>query len=652
MKNIFFYLTFLLISNFIHAQTFKIKSPNGQLELEVEASEKLYWKTIYNGNEVINKTAISLAFTSGITYGVNCKVLSNKVNTVNQTIVPGVSHKDAKINDHYTELTLNFEGNYNLKFRAYNEGVAYQFLDQVSSEREVLNEQMNLSLPQGTKSFFPQENSMYSHNERLYLNKEVKDIESTQFCSLPVLFSTDYAKILFTETALHNYPGMFLKGNMSNSLDVIHPKYILKLHDSEKRPDRTEIIDEEAKYIAKINGSMQFPWRVFIISNDDRTFVESNLTYQMARPQAINDVKWIKPGKVAWDWYNANNIYGVNFKSGINTQTYKYYIDFAAKNKLEYIIVDEGWTKTTTNLLEMNPEIDIKELIRYGKTKNVGVILWVLWKPLDKNTDEILKLYQSWGTKGVKVDFMQRNDQYMVEYYEKIAKKCAEYKLLVDFHGSFKPSGLEREYPNVVNYEGVKGNENHKWSKDITPEHNVTLPFIRMVAGPMDYTPGAMVTEHEKFHAINFNRPVGIGTRAHQVAMYVVYEAPLQMLCDNPTTYNKEQETVNFISKIPTVWDETKVLHGKVGDYIIIARRKDSNWYIGGMTDATSRNFDIDLSFLDKGKYSMQVLKDGINVDKFAQDYAIETTNVTKDSKINLIMSSGGGWTAILTPVK
>ncbi len=466
------------------------------------------------------------------------------------------------------------------------------------------------------------------------------------------MFMTDHAKVLFTETALHNYPGMFLRGNLNNTLDATYPKYILKLHNSEKRPDRTEIIDEEAAYIAKINGAMEFPWRVFIISDDDRAFVESNLAYQMARPQVISDTKWIKPGKVAWDWYNANNIFGVNFKSGINTATYKYYIDFASKNNLEYIIIDEGWTKTTTNLLEMNPEIDIKELIKYGNEKNVGIILWVLWKPLDQNTDEILKLYQSWGAKGVKVDFMQRNDQYMVETYEKIAKKCAENKLIVDFHGAFKPSGLRREYPNVVNYEGVKGTENHKWSKDITPEHNVTLPFIRMVAGPMDYTPGAMSNEHEKFHSINFNRPVSIGTRAHQVAMYVVYESPLQMLCDNPSVYYREQETVNFISQIPTVWEETKVLHAKVGDYIIVARKNGNNWYIGGMTDAAAREFEVDLSFLDGGDYNMQVYKDGINVDMFAQDYKVETSKVNKSNKVMATMSKGGGWSAILTKAK
>jgi alpha-glucosidase len=377
--------------------------------------------------------------------------------------------------------------------------------------------------------------------------------------------------------------------------------------------------------------------------------VESNLTYQLARPQAINNTDWIKPGKVAWDWYNANNIYGVDFESGLNTATYKYYLDFASKNGIEYVILDEGWTKSTTEILDFNPDIDVPELIRYGKEKGVDLILWVLWKPLDANLDQILETYKSWGVKGVKVDFMQRNDQYMVSSYERIAKKCAELELLVDFHGAFKPSGLRRVYPNVINYEGVKGSENNKWSSDITPQHNVTIPFIRMAAGPMDYTPGAMSNEHLKNYKTSFERPMSIGTRAHQVAMYVVYEAPLQMMCESPSRYYKEQESVDFIVQIPTLWDETVVLHGSIGNYIAVARRKGDNWYLGAMTNSTARELDFDLSFLQEGTYKMEVFKDGVNAGRFAEDYAIETAEVNRNSKVSAKMAEGGGWTAIIS---
>ncbi|MDA9139560.1 glycoside hydrolase family 97 catalytic domain-containing protein, partial [Flavobacteriaceae bacterium] len=340
---------------------------------------------------------------------------------------------------------------------------------------------------------------------------------------------------------------------------------------------------------------------------------------------------------------------GVDFKSGLNTSTYKYYIDFASSNGIEYVILDEGWTKSTTEILDFNPDIDVPELIRYGKEKGVELILWVLWKPLDANLVQILETYKSWGVKGVKVDFIQRNDQYTVSSYERIAKECARLELLVDFHGAFKPSGLRRMYPNVINYEGVKGSENNKWSNDITPEHNVTIPFIRMAAGPMDYTPGAMVNRQDANFAISYERPMSLGTRAHQVSMYVIYEAPLQMLCESPSRYYKEQETVDFIVQIPTIWDETIVLQGSIGDYIALARRNGDKWFLGAMTDWDPRELKLDLSFLGEGEYKMEVFKDGINAGQFAEDYRRETQEVNKNYKITAKMAAGGGWAAIIS---
>ena len=389
---------------------------------------------------------------------------------------------------------------------------------------------------------------------------------------------------------------------------------------------------------------------MFIISDKDADLVESNLTYQLAEPCVLKDTEWIKPGKVAWDWYNANNIFGVDFKSGLNTATYKYYIDFASDNKIEYVILDEGWTKSTTEILENNPNIDVKELIEYGRQKSVGIILWVLWKPLNANMKQILETYSGWGAKGVKVDFMQRNDQYMVESYEQIAAECARLNLLVDYHGSFKPSGLSRKYPNVLSQEGVKGNENNKWCADVTPEHNLILPFTRMVAGPMDYTPGAMLNAHPVNHNVSYDRPMGLGTRCHELAKYIVYESPLQMMCESPSIYKKEQESVDFITRIPVVWDETRVLEAKVSDYIVVARRKGKAWYVGAMTDASPRELEISLSFLDEGDYKLTLMKDGINADRYAQDYKLEKRSINKTEVLKIKMVSNGGWAAILEP--
>ena len=633
-----------------HAQSFEIKSPDKSIKLTIKVDEGISWSASLHENIVIKTAKAGMDFSTGQDFGVNTKVSGSKIHAISSMIYPAVPHKDAEIRDEFTELSLSFKGNYKLKFRAYNEGVAYQFIDVSKANRNVISEQVSLTFPEDSRSLFPKEESMYSHNERLYLNKSLEEISPEDFCSLPMMVITKAAKVLFTETALHDYPGMFMKGNGTLTMDAIFPKFVLESIDNEKSsPDRNQIITKETDHIAEVNGNRAYPWRVFIISNDDRTFVESNLTYQLAKPKTIKETSWIKPGKVAWDWYNANNIFGVDFKAGLNTATYKYYIDFAASNNIEYIILDEGWTKSTTEILDFNPDIDVPELIKYGKENGVEIILWVLWKPLNENLVNILETYKSWGVKGIKVDFMQRNDQYMVNSYERIAKECARLELLVDYHGSFKPSGLRRMYPNVINYEGVKGAENNKWSADITPDHNLTIPFIRMVAGPMDYTPGSMNNRQEENFSISFENPNSLGTRAHQVAMYVIYEAPLQMLCESPSKYKKEQETVDFITQIPTTWDETIVLHGKIGDYLAIARRKGDTWYLGAMTDWTPRELGLDMFFLKEGVYKMDIYKDGINAERYAEDYKREMIEVNKNSKINAKMSSGGGWVAIIS---
>lgn len=650
-KSLLLLLSILLFTNYSYSQSFEINSPDNKIKLDVKIEESISWSATFDGISIIENVAIGMDFSSGSDFGKGANVKNHSKKNISTKIYPVISHKDSEIIDEYAELSISFKEDFKIVFRAYNDGVAYQFIDEGKKNRDLNSELMSITFPAGATSLFPHESyGMYSGNECSYLDKKVEDISKKEFCSLPVLFITGKTKVLFTETALHNYPGMFVRGNNSRSMDAIFPDYLLEMGLEEGSDRHEEDALKGAGYIAKVSGKRSYPWRVFVISNDDRALVESNLTYQLAKPLAIKKTDWIKPGKVAWDWYNDWNIHGVDFKAGINTATYKYYIDFASANGIEYVILDEGWSKTTHNLLEFQPEIDVKELISYGKEKNVDIILWALWHPLDKNMDEILKTFNSWGAKGIKVDFMQRNDQYMVESYERIAEICAKYELLVDFHGSFKPSGLRRMYPNVINYEGVKGNEWNKWDIDaITPEHNVTIPFIRMVAGPMDYTPGSMTNRLEVNYDTCWYRPMTRGTRAHQVAMYVVYEAPLQMLCESPTIYYKEQETVDYITKIPTTWDKTNVLHGKVGDYIAVARRNNGKWYIGAMTDENARKLEIDFSFLGDGDFEVIVFKDGINVNKNAEDYKVEKKDVNKDTRMPIEMAAGGGWTAIIS---
>ena len=649
---------FSYLSSLCHleAQDFNLESPSKKLSLNIHIDEHISFSVDYRKNRVMDIQRISMEINNGEILGSFPKLSKHKIEFFEELVTVQIPNKDAKIFSRANQISMSFKQGFQVIFRIFDDGVTYRFIDQNANTSSIIVEHLDIDFPDNTISFFPEEESMYSHNERLYKKKNIDYIALGKFCSLPVMFDTKKVKVLITEASLHNYPGMFLAKGIENSFKSIFPKYVLKAIPNEvSEPDRNQIITEHADYIAKVNGPRAYPWRVFIISDDDRTFVESNLVTQHTNSSKIPDADWIKPGKVAWDWYNANNIYGVDFKAGLNQNTYKYYIDFASKNGIEYVILDEGWTRSTTEILHDNENLDVPELIKYAKSKNVGIILWVLWKPLYESPDEILKLYSTWGAAGVKVDFMQRSDQYVVESYEKIAEIAAKYEMLVDYHGAFKPAGIERVWPNLINYEGVQGTEQHKWSSNVTPEHNVTIPFIRMAAGPMDYTPGSMVNmnriDYERGdanYASLFTRPMSLGTRAHQVAMYVVYEAPLQMMCESPTIYYREQETVDFITKIPTVWDETHVLEGKVSDYLVVARRKGDKWYIGAMTDWSPRKFEINLSFLKKGNYKMEVFKDGINASRNAEDYKIISSTVNENTKVNLNLSSGGGWAAII----
>ncbi|MCL4121014.1 UNVERIFIED_CONTAM: hypothetical protein GTU68_060463 [Idotea baltica] len=580
------------------------------------------------------------------------KVTKNKYRLVNQKLYPQLQVKSKEIVDNFNELTLSFKGRYSLFFRAYNNGVAYRFKTNFKKELIVKSEEAKFNFIEDTKVYFPREDEFFSHNERLYEYNALDTLSTKDLCSLPVLVeSSSNTKLLITETALLDYPGMWLTGDKGNLMTATFPPYALEVKEDNvrwKEDDRSIRVSKKADFIAKTKGNRTFPWRIICISKEDGDLITNQLTYQLAEPTRIENASWIKPGKVAWDWWNYNNVYGVDFKAGVNTDTYKYYIDFASKYGIEYIILDEGWYKLR-DVLSVVPEIDIQELIEYGNKKNVELILWVTWSSLDQKLEEALDTFQKWGVKGLKIDFMQRDDQWMVNYFERIAAECAKRELLVDFHGSYKPAGLRRTYPNVLTREGVKGAENNKWADYITPKHNLTLPFIRMVAGPMDYTPGAMVNAQKENFAITWNRPMSMGTRAHQVAMYTLFESPLQMLCDNPSNYRKEDKTTKFIAQIPTVWDETKVLHAKIGTYLAVARKNGNKWFVGVMNNQKNRTLDIDFSFLEAGNYSVEIFKDGVNADRFASDYKLEIKQITQRDTIEAKLAPGGGWSAIIS---
>jgi alpha-glucosidase len=583
----------------------------------------------------------------GLVMGKAAKLASSDKAKVDRRLQSVVAVKSSTIPDQYNELRMAFEGGYGLTFRVFSDAVAYQWTLSRKGEVKVMSEQAEFRFSQDHKMWFPEEESLLTHSERIYKEVRLGEIDPNRFCSMPALVDVnDGPKVAITEADLLDYPGMYLKGTRSPGLVGLFPSVATK---EVQERDRTVRVTERADYIAQTQGPRSFPWRVMVIAPRDKDLIENQTVFKLATPSKIGDPSWIKPGKVAWDWWNANNVYGVDFRAGVNTETYKYFIDFAAKYGIEYIILDEGWYPLG-NLLAVSPGMDMDELFRYAKEKKVGIILWVVWKTLEDQLQPAMDRFEKWGAAGIKVDFMQRDDQWMVNYYERIAEETAKRHMLVDFHGAYKPTGLRRTYPNVISSEGVRGMENCKWSADITPEHDVTLPFTRMLAGPMDFTPGAMLNAQKKDFAISFDRPMSQGTRCHQLAMYVVYESPLQMLCDSPSNYLREGECMEFLSKVPSVWEATVALDAKVADYVLVARRRGKEWYVGAMTDWTARTLTVDLSFLGEGSYSASIYQDGINADRYGGDYKKISRTVTAKDKLSVQLAPGGGWAARLTP--
>lgn len=573
------------------------------------------------------------------------KVTSRKVKT---EIIPPVAEKRNLIKDEYNETDAWFKGNFGIRLRAYNDGVAWRLMTRFADSITVDNELVSLNMAAADSVYYGNEDNFVSHSERFYTCQQAGSIKSTQMGILPAVFRKVNGSIAaFTECDLLDYPGLYLLGSEKGdgSFTGTFPKVVDQMKPTN---DRDYGITSRKNYIARTAGTREFPWRAFGLAENEARLLENDITYRLGSPCKIGETSWIKPGKVAWDWWNDWNISGVPFKAGINTDTYKYYIDFASANKLEYVVFDEGWSKPE-DLEKINPDMDMDALFAYAKQKNVGIILWMTGRALEEKFESSFAQFAKWGCVGLKVDFLCRDDQAMVNFYERVAKTAAGYHMLADFHGAYKPTGFSRTYPNALTREGVKGLENTKWSKDITPAHDCTIPFTRMFAGTMDYTPGAMHNENEKTFTINYSEPMSMGTRCHEMAKYIVFESPLQMLADNPTNYMKEPECLAFLSKMPVTWDETKCINASISHYVTVARKHGNDWFLGSMTDFAPRSFDIPLNFLDEGSYSVTIFKDGINADRRAEDYASETFTVTNKSILNLKLAAGGGYICSIT---
>ncbi|MDR1402449.1 MAG: glycoside hydrolase family 97 protein [Tannerellaceae bacterium] len=661
MKQLLLFSLLLLPGFSLYAtdqKNYSVKSPDGNSEITVSVDkQQVRYQFTSQGDIIIHPSAVAMQLTEKTGFGINPKVRGSKTYNIRQTIESPI-YKKRQIEDYYNELELRFTGDYTLLFRIYDEGMAYRFVSTGKKDFTVVNETAEFNFGSNCDAYVPYvkrgktfEEQFFNSFENAYTHAPLDRWESGRLAFLPILVEgINGRKTAITEADLEHYPGMYLyNGDASHTLKGVFAPYPKKTeqggHNNLQMP-----VKERETFIAKGSGYRRFPWRVITVAAKDRDLLNNDLVYKLACPSRLEDVSWIKPGKVAWDWWNDWNIYGVDFKSGINNATYKYYIDFASAYNIEYVILDEGWAvNKKADLMQVVPEIDLKELIEYAAAKNVGLILWAGYYAFERDMENVCRHYSGMGVKGFKVDFMDRDDQQMVDFYYRSAATAAKYKLLLDFHGAYKPTGLQRTWPNVVNFEGVNGLERLKGHKDVDQvTYDVTVPFIRQVAGPMDYTQGAMRNALKNDFVPVYSNPMSQGTRCRQLATYVIFESPLNMLCDNPSNYLKEKECTAFIAAIPTVWDETVALDGKIAQYAAIARKKSDVWYVGALTNRDERELELDLSFLAPGDYMAEIFKDGVNADRVAADYKREIIDIPIPSHqtLKVKMASGGGFVA------
>lgn len=646
MKKFFTLLAAMLIAcsaSYAKPDHYTLLSPDESLRVEIQLNHTITYSLYSSDHLLLKDCSLSLQL-ADIRLGLMPKVRKAERGSIDEIINRIVHTKNSTTRNHCNTLTLTFDGGYGVEFRAYDEGVAYRLLlNQKQDVVDILGEECTINFADDFKAHMSTTWKFRTGCEEPYKHTTTKNYGyRDEMAYMPLLLEAPTGeKILFSDANVIDYPRIFLRSTGENGMTSLFPKFPTKL---EEEWDRSLKILEEADYIARTSGKRALPWRMFVVAKDDKALLEQELLFCLSDANELEDSSWIRPGKVAWDWWNQWQVYGVDFRAGRNTDTYKYFIDFAAKYGIEYIILDEGWSRTTRDPFHFNPEVNVPELIEYGKSKGVGIILWLVWLTVENNFT-LFETFAEWGVAGVKVDFMDRSDQWMVNYYERVAKEAAKHKLLVDFHGSFPPTGLERRYPNVISYEGVLGLEQNERCK---PENSIYLPFIRNAVGGMDFTPGAMLSVQPHDNRSTFSVAMASSTRAYQMALYVVFESGIQMLADSPTRYLNEPECTEYIASVPVLWDESVVLDAKVGEYVVIARRSGDKWFVGAITNQFGREIDIDLSFLGEGKYTLTSFEDGINADRVAIDYKKRTSEVNSQSKIHIKMVNNGGWCGVI----
>ena len=636
------------------SKSYDLTSPDGTLRVEVEVGDEIVYSLWKNADRILMPSGIEMKLADGTLYNASAR-FQKVYRTAVDNILEAKYYKKSQVKENYNQLALQFK-TFDLIFRAYDSGIAYRFIAKAKGDFKVESEKAEFAFPADWNMYVPYvcqhvtslEDQYWNSFENTYKHVKLSEWNKDRLAFLPLMVeSPEGYKINIMESDLLDYPGMYLYNSDADAALEARFASFPKEIEQGGHNMLQGVVKSRENYLAQCSGRTEFPWRIVSVSSRDCEMLDNDLVWLLGTPaDTQTDWSWVKPGKVAWEWWNNWNITGVDFVAGVNNATYKYYIDFASRNGIEYVILDEGWAvNKQADLFQVVPEIDLEELVAYGAERNVGLVLWAGYWAFNRDMEKICDHYSKMGIKGWKIDFMDRDDQIMVDFYRRAAETAARYHQFVDFHGAYKPCGLNRTYPNVLNYEGVHGLEQMKWSSKEVDQvtYDVTFPFIRMAAGPVDYTQGAMLNETH-YYVPNNVEPKSQGTRCRQLGMYVVFDSPFNMLCDTPVHYEREKECTDFIAAVPTVWDETVAIDGKVADYIVIARRKGDVWYVGGLAGWEGKSVEIDLSFLGEGEWSYELFTDGANVWKNPKDYKVLEGKAGKSLKVD--MASGGGFAA------
>jgi len=640
-------LTLILTTSY--CQTKELSSPNGRIRIAVTIDKGITYSFSFDNKLILASSSIDLILKNGKALSEHASLKKAATNQVRETILPPVAEKRKVIPDNYNELSLTFKQKFTISFRAYDDGIAYRFATSIKDTLFVYNEVSEYNFPENHEVYYPEVarrdncDEFHTSFEEPYKLKPLDSIGENNLVFSPILIMPkEGPKLLITESDIEDYPGMFITGTGSKKLKGKFAPYPLQETMTEGGFQQY-IVTKRADYIAKTKGTRTFPWRIVAIAEHDKDLPGNDIVYRLGSPSRIGEAKWLNPGKGTDEWIIGTNLFNVPFRTGVNTATYKYYIDFAKRFGFDRIMMDAGWSDNN-DLFKINPDINMDEISSYAKEKGIKLSMWTLALALDKQLEPALDQFQKWGVDFIMTDFMDRDDQKMVNFYYRVAEACARHQIMIMYHGAYKPAGFSRTFPNAVTRESVLGSEYNIWSEKATPDHNLLLPFIRMVAGPMDYEPGILDNATKKTFRPIETKVMAPGTRCHQLAMFVVYESPIQIFSGNPSAGMQEPAFMELLGSIPTTWDETKIIDAKVGEYIITARKKGDDWFIASMGNWNEHELKLSLDFLDEGDYTAVICEDGVNADRYPSDYKITEKKIVKSETIDINLAPGGGF--------